>query len=536
MFGYEERGIVGKSYTNLLPERLRDQDQKAWQQFFKTGMLSNNKKPFETIALRKDSSEFPIEITFSGWKVQGQYCFSFIVRDITERKQHEEALREREERFRSITESSTDGIITTDSSGKILYWNKAAEKIYGYTAKEIVGKSIELLRPEGKRLIDRKNRARFISTGHSRYIGKTVEGFAARKDGTEFLTETSTSCWKEKGQIFFSGIVRDITERKQTEKALQQEKNFSDTVINSLPGIFYLLDEQGHFIRWNKNLEAVTGYAAKELQYINNLSTIHKDDRALIASKMKDVFTNGQAEVEAKLLGRHGKVSPYFFTGRRMAIEGESYLAGLGIDITELKRIEQELKQAHDQLEKKVKQRTAELRKANEKLQISQEYLKKFAGMLLSAREEERKNISTTLHDELGSMAISVDSQISIAKEECKENNKQGTFKALEQAQAALRKAVEDLRRLAVDLRPPNLEIVGLTPALNEFFDNFRKHSTLKITFRNDLAKKKIPGDTAIVIYRVIQEALTNITKHAKAQKVSMRLYLDKNNGASQHN
>ena len=181
MFGYEERGIVGKSYTNLLPERLRDQDQKAWQQFFKTGMLSNNKKPFETIALRKDSSEFPIEITFSGWKVQGQYCFSFIVRDITERKQHEEALQEREERFRSITESSTDGIITTDSSGKILYWNKAAEKIYGYTAKEIVGKSIELLRPEGKRLIDRKNRARFISTGHSRIYWKNCGRICCKK-------------------------------------------------------------------------------------------------------------------------------------------------------------------------------------------------------------------------------------------------------------------------------------------------------------------------------------------------------------------
>ena len=326
-----------------------------------------------------------------------------------------------------------------------------------------MGKSIELLRPEEKRLIDRKNRARFISTGHSRYIGKTVEGLAVKKDGTEFLTETSTSCWNEKGQIFFSGIVRDITERKQTEKALQQEKYFSDTVINSLPGIFYLLDEQGNFIRWNKNLEAVTGYAAKELQYINNLSTIHKDDRALIASKMKDVFTNGQAEVEAKLLGRHGKVSHYLFTGRRMAFAGQTYLAGVGVDLIERKRLERKLQKSHNELEKKVKQRTAELREANEKLQISQEYLKKFAGMLLSAREEERKNISTTLHDELGSMAISVDSQISIAREECKENNKQATFKALEQAQAALRKAVEDLRRLAVDLRPPNLEIVGLT-------------------------------------------------------------------------
>ena len=166
-------------------------------------------------------------------------------------------------------------------------------------------------------------------------------------------------------------------------------------------------------------------------------------------------------------MGKHGKVSHYFFTGRRVAIEGHPYLTGLGIDITERKRIEQELKKAHDELEKKVQQRTAELAKTNKELQISQEYLKKFAGMLLSVREEERKNISTTLHDELGSMAISVDSQISIAKEECKENNKQATFKALEQAQAALRKAVEDLRRLAVDLRPPNLEIVGLTSCPN---------------------------------------------------------------------
>ena len=86
MFGYEEKGIVGKSYTMLLPERLRDQDQKAGQKFLETGMLSIYKQPLETIALRKDGSEFPVEITFSSWKVQGQYCFSFIMRDITERK------------------------------------------------------------------------------------------------------------------------------------------------------------------------------------------------------------------------------------------------------------------------------------------------------------------------------------------------------------------------------------------------------------------------------------------------------------------
>jgi PAS domain S-box-containing protein len=452
------------------------------------------------------------------------------VRDISKRKQVEQALMESETRFRAIAESSPDAIITTDSTGKILYWNKAAETIYGYKTEEIVGKSIELLRPEGKRLVDRKNRERFIKTGHSSYIGKTVEGMARRKDGTNFPTETSTSYWKAGDQMFFSGIVRDITERKQMENALQKEKHFSDTVINSLPGVFYLIDARGYHVRWNKNLENVTGYSAERLQQDSAISLIHKADRALVENKIKDVFNDGYAEAEARLLDKYGAAHHYYFTGSRVDVGEQSYLTGLGTDITERKYMEHELKKAHEKLEKKVQHRTAELRKANEKLQISQAYLKKFAGMLLSAREDERKNISTALHDELGSMALSVTSKITIAREECNKNDKQATAAALEQAQAAIRRAVEDLRRLAVDLRPPNLEIMGLAAALTEFIDKTKKHAKFKIIFRNELGSKKISEETAIVIYRIIQEAVTNITKHAKAKTVRVRLYADRRN------
>ena len=403
MFGYEEKVIVGKSYTNLLPERLRDQDQKAWQQFFKTGMLSHNKIPFETLALRKNGSEFPIEITFSGWKAQGHYCFSFIMRDITERKQAEEALENSESRYRELFNNSKNALViyeAIDDGRDFIFkeFNHAAENIEQLKKKALIGKFL-------------------------------TEAFPGVK---EFgLLEVLRRVWK-------TGKPEDYP------VAFYQDKRISG---------------------WRDN------YAYK--------------------------LPSGEIVVIYE-------------------------------DITERKRMEHELLRSHAELEKKVKQRTGELAKANKELQSSRDYLKKYAGMLLSVREEERRNISTTLHDELGAMAISVDSPMSIAKEEVKDNNRNAAIGAIEQAQAALRKAVGDLRRLAVDLRPPSLEIMGLTSALNDFIDNFKKHTTFKISFRNDLAKKKIPEDMAIVIYRVIQEALNNITRHAKANKVSVRLYPDK--------
>jgi PAS domain S-box-containing protein len=529
-------GYSCDEYMNL-PGRLQqivcDKDRDRIMSHFAKGLKQKKSaNDVEFQIKRKDGALKWVSVSYQPmYADNGKYLgLRSSIRDISKRKQAEQVLRETEARFRAIAESSPDAIITTDSTGKILYWNKAAETIYGYKAKEIVGKSIELLRPEGKRPVDRKNRENFIKTGRSPYIGKTVEGPARKKDGTDFLSETSTSYWKSGDQIFFSGIVRDVTERKLLEKSLQQEKHFSDTLINSLPGVYYLVDGSGNFVRWNRNLEVITGYSAKRLHKTNAFSLIHEDDRALAKNKVKDVINNGVAEVEMRLLVKNGTARHYLFTGSRVDVDGHTYITGLGIDITERKHMEHELKNTHEALEKKVKQRTAELREANKRLQISEEYLKKFAGILLSAREEERKNIAVTIHDELGSMAIAVDSQISIAREECNENNKQATFKALTNAQAALRKAVVDLRKLAVDLRPPNLEIMGLNAALTDFIDRAKEQTKLKIVFRNELGNKKISEDMAIVIYRVIQEALTNIMKHAKAKTAQISLYAEKRN------
>ena len=129
------------------------------------------------------------------------------------------------------------------------------------------------------------------------------------------------------------GISRDITERKQVEESLRREKVFADIVIDSIPGVFYLLDSQGRFVRWNHLFEVVTGLTAEMLSGTDALSTIFFADRELVAEKIREVFEKGQAEVDARILGKDGP-REFWFTGRRMDVGPTTYLVGSGVEIT----------------------------------------------------------------------------------------------------------------------------------------------------------------------------------------------------------
>jgi PAS domain S-box-containing protein len=148
------------------------------------------------------------------------------IRDITDQRRAEEALRESEERFRSIATTAQDALIMMDRQGYISFWNEAAERIFGYTKKEVIGKDLHrLLAPE--RYLDDfdKKFSHFKATGKGDGIGRTLEMSAIRKDGTEFPMELSLSSFKLQDEWHALGIVRDITRRKLAEEEhLQKEK------------------------------------------------------------------------------------------------------------------------------------------------------------------------------------------------------------------------------------------------------------------------------------------------------------------------
>jgi len=137
---------------------------------------------------------------------------------LEELRRREKELRGSELRFRSVVQSAADAIILADENAKIVFWNKSAETIFGYTEDEIAGSPMETLMPENYREDYRKAFERFRVTGRSEIIGKTVELQGIRKDGNGFPLELSLASWTNGDRTMFTGIIRDITDRKRSEE------------------------------------------------------------------------------------------------------------------------------------------------------------------------------------------------------------------------------------------------------------------------------------------------------------------------------
>jgi PAS domain S-box-containing protein len=137
-------------------------------------------------------------------------------------------------------------------------------------------------------------------------------------------------------------------ERRQAEATAQQEEQFSVTMIDSMPGIIYFYDEQGRFLRWNRNFETVSGYTPAEILHLTPLNFFSPEYHPLLQERIAEVFARGESSVEAPFLTKDGREIPYFFTGKRLSFDGKPCLVGMGVDISERKRAEDLLRKSEE--------------------------------------------------------------------------------------------------------------------------------------------------------------------------------------------
>lgn len=290
----------------------------------------------------------------------------------------------------------------------------------------------------------------------------------------------------------------DITERKEAETQIQNEKVFSDFLINSLPGIFYLYDEHGRFSRWNKNFETISGYQAAEISLMHPLDFYDGDEKNLMKTKIEKVFSDGNEEVAAHFYTKDKKKIPYYFNGHKISLNGNDYLIGLGIDITERTRAEQEL------------------------IAYTKE-IKKLTAHLEQVREEERTRIAREIHDELGQQLTGLKMDASwlskkIGRQETSVHEKLSSMILL------MEHTVKTIRRIASDLRPGILDDLGLVAALEWQSTEFEKRTETRCIFKSEVENLNVDWHLATGVFRIYQETLTNVMRHAKATRVEASL------------
>ncbi|HEX8750768.1 MAG TPA: PAS domain S-box protein [Nitrospira sp.] len=177
----------------------------------------------------------------------------------------EQSLSESEHRFQSLVESATDAIVVANGRGVIVSWNRAASRLFGYTTEEVIGQPLTILMPARYREAHTKGLARIESTGESRVMGSVVELHGLRKHGEEFPIELSLATWKTGSGSYYSGIIRDISERKKTARALEQLQHQHTLILTHAGEGIYGIDVNGDTTFVNPSAASMLGYRVEEL-------------------------------------------------------------------------------------------------------------------------------------------------------------------------------------------------------------------------------------------------------------------------------
>lgn len=237
--------------------------------------------------------------------------------------------------LREIFDRLTDGFIALDRNFCYTYLNKKTGELVRRDPASLIGKNVWEEFPEA------------VGTA-------TYEAFNRAMKEQQYVSNTEYfpkyDLWQE-NHIYpspngLSVFIRDISDKKKAEKGINEAKELSNKLIDSLPGVFYFFDANGKFIQWNKQLEQVTGYTGEEIAGMHPVDFFGGDEKEYIAQRIAGVFEKGINDAEAHFVTKSGQKIPYYFKAVLLQYEGNPCLLGNGIDITERVKAERELKES----------------------------------------------------------------------------------------------------------------------------------------------------------------------------------------------
>ncbi len=329
--------VIGEPVTEVFPGII------------KSGLVEVIKKVWKTGKPEYVPAWFYKDARLSGWRESHVYKLPSgeivsMYQDVTDRIQAQEALRNSEERHRSVVETSNDAIVTIDDEGPICFWNRAAEMMFGYGKDEMINKPLTHIMPE-------RFRSKFLSgmmemrkRGSSKLVGKQMNLIARHSDGHEFSIELSIFESRVGAKKYYTGFIRDVTERKRMEEAILRAKQEWERTFDTVPDLIAILDTGHRVIQANRSLAERLKRNVKELIGRHFYELIYGTMNPPEEHQLPRIWENG-TELRRELHNEH--LDGYFSFTLTPLYDYSERLIGtvfVGTDITEQKRVDEAMK------------------------------------------------------------------------------------------------------------------------------------------------------------------------------------------------
>ncbi len=428
-----------------------------------------------------------------------------LYRQVGQRQAANRALQNVEARVRDIVESAMDPVIAVDHCQRVILFNAAAEKAFLWPRAAVLGGPLDKLIPERFREGHRAHIERFGATGvTSRRMGSQIVLMALRADGVEFPIEASISQHTEDGNKLFTVILRDITERVRAESLLARNEARLRGILDSAMDAIITVDETQHIVLFNAAAEAMFGCPREEAIGAPLAWFIPERFRASHASHVRGFGETGTASRRMGTLRivtglrRNGEEFPIDASISQVTDRGSKFFTVILRDVTARVR-------------------------AEEALSRSREEVRELGATAHQAREQEKSRIARELHDELAQSLTALQMDVAWCKERLPDAQ-EALAKKLERMEKLLDTTVTATRRIAADLRPLMLDDLGLLPAVEWLVDNFTQRTGVPCELAVSTSDLKLHNAHATAVFRIVQESLANIAKHARASRAEVAI------------
>ena len=418
-----------------------------------------------------------------------------------ERRRSEANLRANvEARVGGIVAAAMDAIVATDEEQRIILFNPAAEKVFGYTRDQVIGKPLDMLIPPRYRGVHRRHVQQFGQTATTaRGMGQQTVLYGLRANGEDFPIEASISQHVEEGHKVFTVILRDVSERVKADEMLAQSEARLRGILDSAMDAIITIDETQHIMLFNAAAEKVFGASRSEAVGAPLARFIPERFRAGHGDHVRSFGATG---VSSRRMGASRIVAGLRANGEEFPIDasisqtvegGQHFYTVILRDVTE--RV-----------------------KAEEELRASREEIRELALVANTLREQEKSRIARELHDELGQALTALKFDVGWLRERVGGASDELGAK-LATMQGVIDSTVAATRRISADLRPLMLDDLGLAAAAEWLAQTFTTRTGIacELDTRGDV---DLADPHATAVFRVLQESLTNVSRHAGASKV----------------